>query len=93
MRKQDIDPRIQRWADLMVNHSLGNQFREKGESLEGKLVLVHGESSTAPLMVAISHSVIAAGGNSYLDVFLPTHMRGYNAGLPEFLAERLMDGI
>lgn len=83
MKKNEIEPRIKEWADMMVNYSLGRQFKEKDDSIEGKLVIINGEDSTKPLIQAFAHSILEAGGHPYQNTYFSTQIRGATAGLPE----------
>lgn len=81
--KERLDSRMLKWADTMINHSLGAQFKEKKDSIEGKLVLVRGEAGAEPLMQAFAYSILEAGGYPDLQPHFATHMRGWRAGVPE----------
>jgi aminopeptidase len=83
MIKDEIDPRIQQWADILVNYSLATQFKERGDSVKDKLVVIHGEDITKPLMLALEYSIIKAGGHPYLNINFSTHLKGTTAGIPE----------
>jgi len=83
MRKSEIDPRFMDWAKLLVNHSLGSQFKKAGDSIKEKLVIVNGEVVTEPLMLACAHAILEAGGYPSLNPYFSGYVRGCGTGLPD----------
>jgi|FLOH01.1.fsa_nt_gi aminopeptidase len=77
-----FDPRMVKWANMLVNHSLGTQFTEKNSSIEGKMVLVMGETGTRELMESLEYAILEKGANPILMPHFPTHPRNYNVGVP-----------
>lgn len=77
--------KVQKWADILVNHSLARQFeRNHGEKgTRGKIVIVEGEVCTEPLMIALEEEIIKAGGFPVLMPFFSNrNRRNIFAGVP-----------
>lgn len=70
-----IDPRVTRWAEVLVRYSV--------EVKPGELVLVEGSDLSAPLITEVYREVLRAGGHPDIAVRLP--------GLSEILLEEGSD--
>ncbi|MCA9459027.1 MAG: aminopeptidase [Nanoarchaeota archaeon] len=66
---------MNKWAKNIVNHSLRRQFEQRQEDLERKQILVQGEVSTEPLMIALEEEIIKAGGFPLIRPFFSNHSR------------------
>lgn len=71
------EKRIKKWANLLVNHSIVGQFKEKfgDASIRGKIIIVEGEVCTEPLMRAIEAEIVKANGFPVLIPFFSNRNR------------------
>jgi len=92
----DVEKVMSLWAKNLVDHSLKRQFEKRNLNLEQKQILVQGEVSTEPLMIALEEEITKVGAFPFIRPFFSNHSRrNIFAGLPalEFGNEKQINFI